>query len=447
MKKQPLIILVSFFTAAILATGAFAMKCLIVKNVAKAEMQTDFTASLSAITDGLEELSISLNKARNAVTDGFFITSLCEATAAAKGIINALDILPENNSCSLTVTATLAKISDFSDSLIKKAANGREITKEEIATLNGIAASVGTLTESFNNLKGSIDDGSTDLSELFAFSEMSFCDGAVPYSDAVSAWEKLLSEFPTLNYDGKYSDHLNDAEMLFLKDKEAIDSGDLHSMAAELFCLSCDELSDPVTRSGEENLCYLQDGVFAEFSKSGYLVSYISAGKKGENTVSVSEAEKTATDFVKKYGYENMALSLSYTENGVAVFELICQNGDVYCYGDCIKIGVSLSTGEVLTFFASDYLKNHDGAEIEFAHTEEEAAALLADFDIISSRKAVITSAGGTKIPCYEFRVNAKATAYGNGEHELLIYINATDLTEEEMAIIYQTENGTVMIK
>ena len=62
------------------------------------------------------------------------------------------------------------------------------------------------------------------------------------------------------------------------------------------------------------------------------------------------------------------------------------ENGEVYvyCYGDCIKIGVSLSTGEVLTFFASDYLKNHDGAEIKFAHTEEEAAALLADFDIVS---------------------------------------------------------------
>lgn len=447
MKKQPLIIMISFFTAAIVATGAFAAKSLLCLNVARSEMQNGFTASLDAVTDGTERLSISLNKARNAVTDGFFITSLCEVKSAAEGIISALDMLPEKNECSLLIVSEVAKIADYADALIQKTANGREVSDSELEVLSSLTEGVGLLDESFKGLKRSIKGGKTDLSELFAFSECSYPDGAVSYSDTVSGWKEGLSEFPVLNYDGKYSDHLKNAELLFLKGKEPMEASSLHSAAAELFELSEEELSDPLSREGEKNLCYLHGGVSAEFSESGYLISYISECEKGKATVSPSEAEKTAKEFAKKYGYEDLETSLSRTEGKIAVFELIPAENGVYCYGDCVKVGVSLTSGKVVSFFAGDYVKNHDGISLDFPHTEEEAAALLSDFDIISSKKAVITTAGGVKAPCYEFKVRAKNTAYGNGEHELLIYINAEDLAQEETVVLYETENGSFMIK
>ncbi|MBR2328115.1 MAG: germination protein YpeB [Clostridia bacterium] len=447
MKKQPLILTLSFLIAAIAALSFFSVKNLLYLNVAKDEMQTDFTASIEAVIDGTEGVAISMNKARNAVTDGFFITSLCEVQNEIRGVITALSVLPCKNDTTVALNALLARISDYAGALMKKAANGREITEEELQTLFELCSGVGTLGEKFASLRGEIESGNVNLCELFAFSEKSYGEDAISLTELLSQWESELSQFPSLNYDGKYSAHLDGAELLFLKDKADILPSELHSAAAELFGVGADELSDPVSRVGETGSCYSHGGITAEFSSSGHLISYISEGSCGEATVSLKEAEQTALEFAKKQGYEDMTANLSYTDNGVAVFELICVEEGVYFYGDGIKIGVSLCDGKVITFFASDYIKHHTDRDITFKHSREEAEALLENCEIIDCKKAVILSAGEREIPCYEFRVIPKNTAYGNGEHELLIYINADDLTEEEMILLYQTENGTTAIK
>ena len=110
-------------------------------------------------------------------------------------------------------------------------------------------------------------------------------------------------------------------------------------------------------------------------------------------------------------------------------------------YPDLIKVKIALDDGEILGIETTGYLNNHTNRNISnIKITEEQAREDLNDnLEIKSSGLAVIPTEWKSEILCYEFKGKVE-------DKEFLVYINAENGREEDILIITNTHNGTLVM-
>ena len=106
-------------------------------------------------------------------------------------------------------------------------------------------------------------------------------------------------------------------------------------------------------------------------------------------------------------------------------------------YPDLIKIKIALDNGEILGFESTGYLNNHTQREIskKIISKEDAKKGLNKNLEIQSEGLAIIPTEYKTEILCYEFKGKV-------GEKDFIVYINAETGAEEDILVIYNTQNG-----
>jgi germination protein YpeB len=134
----------------------------------------------------------------------------------------------------------------------------------------------------------------------------------------------------------------------------------------------------------------------------------------------------------------------SYYEisDGILYINFAAKEGNVILYPDLIKIGVSLESGEILSFDARGYLVNHTDRNLSAPtiSNEEAKTHLPSSVSVISSRLALTPGRNTEERLCYEFRCKGKR------DENLLIYIDALSGDEVSVLILLIGENGTLSI-
>ncbi len=422
--KKKIILLTSFITAAMLVLGGFIIKLKTEEAVMGESVRAAFTESLSSMQDGIYEITESVKTAKFSVTSGGYILALMNARDNASYVFKALSALPIKNETVQTVKTQIAKINDFALSLIKKKANGEKISNEETELLNKILSSAETVKEKFNLLINEIDEKNINLSSVLGFEKMQFEDGAAELGDYLNGWKEALSEFPELNYDGKYGVDYK-TELTFLKDKPYKTDEELLAKATKLLGES------PVETKGEEiNRYSLNDKTLA-IHKSGALISLYGMQGTGEKTITAEDANRVLLKFLEDEGYTHMRITKRRETEKTVYFELCFEENGVYRYNDKITATVCLVSGRVCTFNAVDFLSNHNLNTPVFEKSEEQALKLFENkFEITGVKKAVIASSGKNEIPCYEIKAK---TLKVNDAEEIRFFINASTLCEEKI--------------
>ena len=137
----------------------------------------------------------------------------------------------------------------------------------------------------------------------------------------------------------------------------------------------------------------------------------------------------------------------SFKESYYSVSDNICTINFAYTaneiiyYSDLVKVGVSLQTGEIVSFCATGYIMNHKTRP-------EKAVTLSADeakeyvnknLEITGSQLAFIPTAGKFEVLTYEFRCKSD-------NNDILVYINADTGAEEQLYIVLKSDNGVLVI-
>ena len=125
-----------------------------------------------------------------------------------------------------------------------------------------------------------------------------------------------------------------------------------------------------------------------------------------------------------------MTVNFAYTQGGVT------------CYPDLIKISIAADTGQLVGFDASSYTMNHTARAIPAPKiAEPQARKLIAsDLTILSQGLAIIPTQGKNERFCYEYKCGSM-----DGKHYLL-YINAATGVQEQILILLEDENGTLVL-
>lgn len=388
-------------------------------------------------SDELANLSSDLVKAMYAGTSpqlSQIASRLAWESAAAKTALNAL---PASQIPLQNTERFLSHTGDYALFLSHKFVSGEELTAQERENLASLREYADRLSQKMDALACSLSAGESDKNSLgdfsFPTSEISFP------TDSLQQMEDGFTGYPTLIYDGPFSDHLLNrtpkmsGEAVSKEQAQKIAqkaySGELPSFREENSKLPCYVFHDDTSHS------------VAITKNGGRLCYYVTAKTDAlPENLSREQAVQKAQQYLAKNNYPSMKDTYSQVTDGVMTinFAYFDAESQILCYTDLIKVQISLKDGEILGLDARGFLVNHSERDFPAPKlsAEQAKASLSPSLTVENTRLALIPSAGKNEWLTYEFLCTSPT-----GD-KLLSYIDIDTGAERQILLLLDTPGG-----
>lgn len=318
-------------------------------------------------------------------------------------------------------------------------------------------ATKSTLTNEQRNQLQQLYDYSLSLSEQMSTLRDGYYDGAVSFSlsestidtdkqaptlftDGINDLEQQLTDYPTLIYDGPFSDNLLNKESVFLKGKKEYSKTEASQLASKFLKVKASELHKDKDIDGEIELYSFSKGdvSISVTKKGGYICQVTQLYSPAEATISPEEAVSRGRDFLQILGYESMVSTYYAVYDGICTVNYAFKQNGIIHYPDLIKVGIALDTGEAVSLDASAYLMNHCERNIppDTIKSSDAVKQISAQLTVLSVDEALIPLDTGKEALCYEFHCRDK-----KGK-EALVYIDCVTLEEQDVLILLYADDG-----
>jgi germination protein YpeB len=263
--------------------------------------------------------------------------------------------------------------------------------------------------------------------------------------------DDLFADFPSLVYDGPFSDHIMRIEPRMLKGKAGVASSDSLTKARLVSGVEALEFAGEISGRipsyvfrGVEN----GTNTTVVFTRGGgVFASMLKHRQMGEKTISAERAIEIAESFMGDLGIINKEYTYYALNGGVCTINFagtanLADGTPVIVYTDLVKVSVALDNGEIMSFDANAMITAHHERDLPAPRITEQRARrnLSAELDVQSVRLAVIPSAGQHEVLCYEFLC---VSSRGN---QVLVYVNAENGEEEQIMLVRISDNGTLAV-
>lgn len=316
-------------------------------------------------------------------------------------------------------------------------------------------AAGGAVGDGDRKLLMTLQTGCTELNSILSELSGAIQQGESPFADApelpeiavpLSSRTEPTVEYPSLLYDGPFSDGRDSSEL------KALDSTQYTAeQALELaknFIGTERILTIRVTGEGNtpvpcwEISAHVAEGELdlAITKQGGQVVYMLLDDDPDESRFSQAELIDLASGFLKSRGYPETSVSYwSFDDNLLTVNFAAMQDG-VILYPDLIKVQMSAQSGLTVGFEALNYLTNHvRRTDVVPDLSAEEAQSLLGSaLTVHTSRLCIIPTNSGEAL-CYEF----SGVASGN---QYLVYIDAHTGRERKIYRVIQDKDGQLTV-
>lgn len=400
----------------------------------------------------MNDLYLSLTNISSTLTKGMYcgssdmLTSLSSKLWREAGFAKvSLSELPIDYFKLRNTYKFLSQVGDYSVSLAKKSADGQELTDEEYNNLQTLNQFCNDLLTQVLILEQAIQDGGIDLTKVQSeLQTISGEDSSPSISDGFEEFEEGFSAFPTLIYDGPFSDHIMNREPAMLQGQTVIQREDARKIAAVAAGISPSELKDSNDEEGNmPSYGFTADNVDVSVTKNGGFVTYYLSYRNVEETkLTVDEGLKKAQEYLTKLGISSVKETYYEIEDHVLTVNFAHEENGVTVYTDLVKVAVAMDNGEILSFNQRGYLTNHHERQLASPSISQEQAQqkLSRMLTVEQVQLSIIPSAGQNEVYAYEFLCS------GQDGQKVLVYINAETGAEEQILILLINENGTLTI-
>ena len=390
----------------------------------KRDMQYGYTRSLSDLRDSVEAIQTTLNKAvyANTATEQNGLTEkLMRESAIAK---TSLSTMPLTDNSIDNVSKFMSQVADFSMALSKKISEGGSITSDEYKTMQSL--------ESYSKKLGKdLESVEPDFSGSY-------------FSDSLEETSKDFANFPSLIYDGPFSDSIGHKNPKLTAGKKTLTQAEAQKAAADFLNTDYKKLTHTqdtggtlptynyTANDGKIRICVAKTG--------GYVSEMSNSRTVGKEKIDYAAASKKAEAFLEGRGISNMKESYYVINNGICLVNYAFVQDSAICYPDLVKVGVALDTGEIVRFQSTGYIMNHITRSIKPKITKQAAQNKLSkNLKVNKSGIAVIPTPGLNEVLCYEFLCT------GNNNDKVLVYINADNGYEEDILILQSSDSGMLV--
>jgi len=401
-------------------------------------LENHYERAFSELTENMEDIRTSLEKSLVVSSPSQMASLSNEIYKQVSAAKSNLAELPINEINLENTSKFLSQAGDFTYVLTQDMISGKKVSDQYYNNLIVLADNSEKITQGLFDTRDRLIKGEFNFTQKEDNNAVYAAGG---FSDDFTMLEEQLANYPSLIYDGPFSEHIEGIKPVMCEGKEEIDEESAKKICAAF--LKCD--TGELTSEGEvlgkiEGYSFLKGNASISISKrGGYVINYLNSREVSEEKTDVYDAIRIGEDFLKQNGFDNMKSSYFEKGNGcVTVNYAYTQNG-VICYSDLIKLNIALDNNEILGFEASGYITNHKTRQIPTQIIDEKAVRdrISPREEIRAINKAVIPKDNKTEVFCYEVY-----TVYRDREY--IIYINAENGNEEDVLMIIKNENGTL---
>lgn len=406
----------------------------------KNKSEFSYESAYYTLTDSLLNMENNLSKLRvtrskNLVGDMLIDTAMNSQTAVAN-----LTLLSYGGYDLSKAIKYCNQVGDYTKYLAQKLHTGNEITDEDRKTLDGLYQATYKLGKSLGGVKeslvsgGKIVDGLDKLNSGFTAIAEGLVDGSI--------------EYPSLIYDGAFSDSLTDRQVKGLSGDDVQSTGqeeNIKNILCDYKVTSIDFIGE--NSNGFESYLYqvkLEGGNIASVQiakKGGAIVMWDTSFDSQEPKLSVEEGVVLAEQYMDKQGIANMKGVYACVSDSVLFVNMCYEENGIIYYPDMIKVKVSLDDGKIVGFEGLNYIHNHTQRQLS-APTVTEGEVSNMDFggmSVESIRLALIPMPSGQEMLTYE--VFGAIDGY-----KFYIYVDAVSGDEVKVMQVIDSDEGELLM-
>ncbi len=347
----------------------------------------------------------------------------------------------------------LTQAGDMAYSLNNKTMNGIPLNDKEYDALKKLHGYAVSLQKNLQGIEAQVTQGKMSWINYAKNGKLMMTSKSKdPQTSQFENIEKTFQEYPTLIYDGPYSDHMLKSKPQGLANKKVTESEAKNiavnfigkNRVSSVKKLDNNELGNIKTYRFKVMYKNEKDSESAEVDvtqQGGQVYLMLRNRDIGKDAINMTKAKKLAKEFLASKGYKNMVDTYYQKVDGTAVISYAYKQGGVIVYPDLIKVKIALDNGEIIGIEAKGYLYNHRVRNIpKTTLTVEQARAKVNNrIKIDRQGDAIIPTNFKTEKYCYEFMGKVDGRNF-------IIYINALTGVEEDVLMLVSTPEGTLTV-
>ncbi len=338
----------------------------------------------------------------------------------------------------------LSQVGDYTYVLSQNAINGENISDEQYTDIENLTEYAAQLSKALSETRTAVENGDVTFTAKNGLNVAYAANGIIENLENV---ETSFQEYPSLIYDGPFSEHIENIQSPMLSAATEIGVEEARRRASEFLKLPPElAIYDGDTKNtamDAYNFCTeAEDRQCVSITKKGGLVLYYIKNRDvNEEKISFDEATRLAGDFLQQNGFYSMEQSYYEKLDGIAVINFAYVQDGIKCYSDLIKVKVALDNGEILGVETGGYLMNHESRVIAppSISLDEAASKLSPHLEYKSANLALIPKDSLEEVLCYEFHGSFAGKNF-------IIYVNAFNGREEKILMLIESENGILTI-
>jgi germination protein YpeB len=414
-------------------------------------LDTQNQKAFTEMVDSVENVEINLGKSIVSGSTANSAVIMGDIWRQANQAQSRLNELPVSSPVLERTSKFLAQTGDYAYSLTRVMAKGQRLSQEETDKLKTLHTQAGDLSQQLHKIFNSAEDGRFTWGELNSSIQRRLPKADDNLSGSMKSIDKKMQEYPTLIYDGPFSDHINKINPRGVTGKR-IDRDDALDIARSFVDIpqgKIRKVSHLQTVNGEIPIFRVR--VTSKNSKV-YGVTDVDVSVTGGHVImatnnravpnrhfSERKALKKAADFLKGKGLGAMENTFYTVQNNILLAAFANVQQSVLIYPDQVKVQVALDTGQVMGYEALNYYMTHykrtlPAPKITVNQARQKVSKNL---KIEGSRLALIPRTVGGEVLTYEFRGKIKGDTY-------YVYINALTGAEENILKLFGSGEGTL---
>lgn len=440
--RQVIAVVVVFVILVGLLTVGFITSTNSLANVS-GQLQSVYERSFYELVSNVNDIEVTLSKclvSNNRTQQNKLFYDLWEQCNVAQ---NNLSRLPVNHDAINETTKFVNQMGGFSYYLFEKTSNAESLSDTDYNSLTELYNLCVYIQQIINEYAYQIQNNYNILKDV---DRKDLSNSSI--SGAFSSMQETGVDYPTLIYDGPFSDSVINKKVLGLTDEE-YNLEQVNNKLEEVFknynvkrIDYKDETKGKIETYNFNMTLENSHEYYLQVTKKGGLIIQLNSYQKSlKDNLSLEDCEQKAEEFAKMMELENMKAVWSTKINNVAYVNLTTFVDNTIIYPEMIKVKISTENGEVIGWDAQTYAYNKsERTNTKATITASEARQKVSNKLVIETeKKTLIPLDFNREVLCYEFKCS-----YNN--YTYYVYINAKTGEEENVLRVVGTLDGDLLM-
>jgi len=449
------IIYTSIAILIIVFSSTFAILMTLERTDYRNYLQGQYSKNMFDLIDNVQNIRVDLSKSEIVGSREQQIVMFEEIFRHASNANDQLHSLPIQQETISETSKFLSQVGGFCYTLSKESAEGKALNNNDYVLIDRLKSESYSLETDLQKVTNDINKGGINWNEIRASaSGIISVSTSDPVGEQFKSIQKQVVEYPTLIYDGPFSDNILNIKPKVNLLKQVTEKQAEATLIKAVGVNRIESIKLEASPSGTRISTYRYTvkikgrsqndaGVTCEISKNGGKVVYLLDGRAAnKSSIDIKTAVSIGEKYLNNLGFNNMAVTFTLNSDNVVTANYIFKQNGIIIYPDQIKIKIALDDGSILGVEAEKYLVAHQDKrdlsvpKISRSDAQKKVSTRLS---IKSVNIAVIPYESDKEVQCYEFSGSYKGDNFK-------VYINCDTGYEQRIIQIINTPEGDLVM-